>query len=242
MIESRRHSQTEKSVEKNSQFFLDHNDAYSESIAHLDTYQAIFRAVTEAVRGTDILLDVGNGGVFDYDTSVAGRITGIDLFLDRLPAGRVYPENVTMEKGDALHLPKPDASQDGVLMVMLLHHLIGRTWRECVAILDQAIAEAARVLRPGGKLIIVESCVPPWFFQFEKVVFRASSMVINSVLAHPPTFQHTIKGISETIQSHFSSQPTVTRIPKGSFVIQYGFKVPSLLTPVQPVLFVIRKK
>ena len=43
--------------------------------------------VNAAIAGTQRLLDVGNGGVFDYDTQLVPEIVGVDLFLDELTAG-----------------------------------------------------------------------------------------------------------------------------------------------------------
>jgi hypothetical protein len=35
--------------------------------------------------GVGELIDIGNDGVFDYDTSLVTSITAVDLFLDDLP-------------------------------------------------------------------------------------------------------------------------------------------------------------
>ena len=85
----------------------------------------IREAVTREVAGTGLLLDVGNGGVFDYDTTKVDRIVAVDLFLDRLPASQ-FPANVTARKGDALSLDEPDDSYEVVLEALLYHHLVGR--------------------------------------------------------------------------------------------------------------------
>jgi SAM-dependent methyltransferase len=224
----------------NERYFLEGDSAYRDAIATIDSYRAIHRAVTTAIEGVDDLLDIGNGGVFDYDTSVVRAITGIDLAVDSLPLeGR--PENVTMIAGDALSLPRPDAAHDGVLMVMLLHHLVGRTWRDCAANLDRAIAEAARVLRPGGRLVIVESCVPGWFQQIEKLLYRPSRAVIERLITHPPTFQFTADAVAQTIERHCGGEPRIDRIPLGRFVLQYGVKFPTALTPVRAIRFVAQK-
>lgn len=49
--------------------------------------------------------------------------------------------------GDATALPVPDASADAVVDFGIVHHV--PAWRE-------AIAEAARILRPGGQLVFEE--------------------------------------------------------------------------------------
>lgn len=233
--------QTEKSQSKNTEFFLNHIDAYSANVGAIDTYHRIADALSAELKGIESLLDIGNGGVFDYDTSVVGRITGVDLFLDQLPPDIRFPANVTMERGDALGIPKADESFDGVVMVMLLHHLIGNSVAQCVANLERAVSEAYRVLRPGGKLVVVESCVPEWFYWFERMAFPLAVPLINRFFVHPPAFQHTIHGIGRALKERFGVQARIAQIPKGKYVLQLGVKVPSALTPVQPYLISIRK-
>ena len=233
--------QTEKSQAKNTEFFLNHIDDYSANVGAIDTYHRIAAALSTELTGIESLLDIGNGGVFDYDTSVVGRITGVDLFLDRLPPDIRFPANATMEYGDALDIPKAAESFDGVVMVMLLHHLIGNTVAQCIANLERAVSEAHRVLRPGGKLVIVESCVPQWFYWFERFAFPLAVPVINRFFVHPPAFQHTIHGIGHVLEKRFGVRPRIAHIPKGKYVLQLGVKVPSALTPVQPYMISIRK-
>ena len=122
------------------------------------------------------------------------------------------------------------------LMVMLLHHLAGRDWRASWENVQTAISEALRVLRPGGKLLVIKSCVPRWFFEIERPTFWMLTRMFNSVLSHPITIQFP----PEMIEAELNRRPTtVTReqIPKGAAVLQFGFKVPSFLTPVQIFAF-----
>ena len=49
-----------------------------------------------------------------------------------------------MQRADAAALPFPDGRFDLVMSAAMLHHVI--EW-------DKALAEAVRVLRPGGKLV-----------------------------------------------------------------------------------------
>jgi SAM-dependent methyltransferase len=236
-----RYSQSRESADANARFFLTNLEGYRSSIGSLDTYAAIHGAISREIAGIDHLLDVGNGGVFDYDTSSVGRITGIDLFLDQIPQTTRLPVNVEMEAGDALNLPKPANCFDGVLVVMLLHHLVGKSVAQCISNLERCVSEAARVLKPGGKMVIVESCVPPWFFLLEKVAFRAAVSVISKTISHPPTFQFTERLVSDVVAKSGLIASGVTRIPKGRYVLQFGYRVPSWVTPVQPTLFSAHK-
>ena len=69
----------------------------------------------------------------------------------KVPAGAP----VTLTVADARELPFPDASFDAILCGFGLRN---------VPELPRAIAECARVLRPGGRLVILELCKPETLF------------------------------------------------------------------------------
>jgi len=229
--------QTPMSAEKNVEFFLGEYQSYKAHVESIDTYAAISQAVSQKLQGIGRLLDIGNGGVIVYDSSCIQEIVGLDLFLDNLPAGTSFPENVRMVQGSALDIPKDLDNFDGVVMVMLIHHLVGKTVKGSISNTRQLLSEASRVLRPGGKLVIMESCVPSWFFIFEKIVFVPATWVIDKLIKHPSTLQYSPDFLFKMIEAAGFVNVKREFVPKGKHVIQYGLKVPSWITPVQPVLF-----
>jgi SAM-dependent methyltransferase len=242
MTRTPRATHTETNAGKNSSFFGENLATYARNVQDLDTYARIRESIDAVIAGIDTLLDIGNGGVFDYDTSSVRKIVALDLFLDDLPDSWVCPPNVTLKMGSALEIPAEDESFDAALIVMLLHHLVGHSVGQCLSNIAQAVSEAYRVLRPGGKLIIVESCVPRWFYGFERLVFPVAVSIINALMKHPATIQYPPEVIAALIQEKTGCRPEVLEIPKGRWVLQYGFKVPSVLTPVQPFRFVVEKR
>jgi len=109
-------------------------------------------------RGADHVLDVATG---TGNTALAlaphvAHVTGLDLTEEMLvQARRVAAEraigNVNWVLGDAEELPFPDASFDVWIARAAPHHF-GR--------LDLALAEAVRVLRPGGRAVVIDSSGP----------------------------------------------------------------------------------
>jgi SAM-dependent methyltransferase len=100
------------------------------------------------------LLDVG-GGPGTYAAPLAGRGYRVHL-VDLMPlhveqarqAAAADPAAAfTAAVGDARELSQPDESQDAVLLFGPLYHLTEAAHRA------QALAEARRVLRPGGRLL-----------------------------------------------------------------------------------------
>jgi SAM-dependent methyltransferase len=229
--------------DRNAQFFLDNIATYGEDIGKLDSYRNIRARVTREVTGIGRLLDIGNGGVFDYDTAEVREIVALDLFFDQVPpevAAKVFPPNVLSLHGSALAIPAPEASFDGVLMVMLIHHLVGDTVAQSIANVRAALAESWRVLKPGGRLIIVESCVPAWFYAFERIVFRPAGAVIKATLAHPHTLQYSVRALTGMLRE-LDPGATSEKVDLGRWVLQYGFRWPAALTPVSVHLFTATK-
>jgi SAM-dependent methyltransferase len=231
--------QSVASLERNVSFFRD-NAAYSNNVGMLDTYRNIRTVLNAELRGIERLLDVGNGGTFDYDPAVAREVTAVDLFLEELSAD-AFPRNVRLKNGSALDLPEPDASFDGVLMSMLIHHLVGKSVSESLANTSRALAEAWRVLKPGGKLIISESCVPAWFYAFERAVFPLVTRVIGFFTDHPATLQFPAELIVDLAAKEVSADLVVSPIPRGRWILQFNVKFPTALTPAVPHLFIARK-
>lgn len=233
------YQQSQTSVAKNTAYFRDNIQTYNERVQNLDTYVTMRDALNQALQGIQHLLDIGSGGVFDYDTGLIQEIVALDLFMEDIDVTRL-PPNVTPVTGSALDLKEAANKYDGVLMAMLIHHLVGENVKESLANVEQAIKEAVRVLQPGGKFVILESCVPGWFYGFEKIVFRPAAWVIKRTISHPATLQYPAKQI-EAILRRYNSDLKVVKIPKGRWVIQFGFKFPAFLTPVQPYCFVLQK-
>jgi ubiquinone/menaquinone biosynthesis C-methylase UbiE len=79
-------------------------------------------------------------------------VFGVDLVSELLEEGRKRaPANVELVEGDATALPFPDGSFDLVVTARTLHH---------VARPELVLAEAVRVLRPGGTLLVVDQLAP----------------------------------------------------------------------------------
>ncbi|GLW91530.1 class I SAM-dependent methyltransferase [Actinokineospora globicatena] len=91
------------------------------------------------------VLDVGGGtGVHAEWLARDGHAVHlIDLVPEHVDAAAELP-GVTAQVGDALDLPVPDAGYDAVLLLGPLYHLTDHADRA------RALAEARRVLRPGG--------------------------------------------------------------------------------------------
>ncbi len=227
-----------KNVEKKNISFFDKNSVYQKDIINIDTYKSIYKEISKRLDGTNSLLDIGHGGVFDYDTKKIKKITGLDLsFMN----SHNLPSNIKLVKGSVLKLPKHLNSYDKVLMNMLLHHLTGKNISENFENLNKSIEQSSHVLNKKGKLIIVESCVPVWFNLIEKIFYKFASRIILKYLNHPPVFQFTIDQIVNVLKKKGFKRVNYKIIKQGKFILQFGYKFPTFLTPVKTVLFIARQ-
>ncbi|MEB3222532.1 MAG: ubiquinone/menaquinone biosynthesis methyltransferase [Candidatus Sericytochromatia bacterium] len=106
-----------------------------------------------------------------------GSVTGLDFSAGMLSLARQHPAGggVAWLQGDMLALPFPDASFDVVTVGFGLRN---------VADLDRALAEIARVLRPGGRFGSLETGRPRWAPMRAVVALHsAAAPVLGRVMA-----------------------------------------------------------
>lgn len=118
------------------------------------------------LRGDERILDLGCGRgavlLMAAEHLTTGRAVGVDLWrtidqsgnsveaTQRNAVAEGVADRVELRTGDMTALPLEDDSFDLVLSSLAIHNISGRAGRE------KAISEAVRVLRPGGRLMIVD--------------------------------------------------------------------------------------
>jgi demethylmenaquinone methyltransferase / 2-methoxy-6-polyprenyl-1,4-benzoquinol methylase len=112
------------------------------------------RATAEAVvRHGDRVLDAccGTGDLALADARAGGRVTGLDFSERMLERARRKAPQLEWVRGDLLALPFPEGSFDAATVGFGVRN---------VESLEQALSELRRVLRPGGRVGILEITRP----------------------------------------------------------------------------------
>ena len=131
---------------------------YVTSKVHASGQDLVWLAELTALTGTEHVLDVGTGGghaAFALAPHVA-EVLALDLTQPMLAVAQKEANarqlhNIRFLAGDAQQIPCADASFDVVTCRKAAHHF---------PYVHQAVHEWARVLKPGGRLALVDSISP----------------------------------------------------------------------------------
>ena len=133
-------------------------DQFSRFALSTRSKEAEHLAAFVSPRGTELALDLACGpGTFANAFAPRTRfLVGFDLtpaMLDRArsSAQAASLSNIACACADASRLPLPDASLDLAVCGYSIHHMLDPA---------RALSELARVLRPGGRLALVDLIVP----------------------------------------------------------------------------------
>jgi len=128
-------------------------DAIRRLHAPEEEVEAAIRSILAGARVGSLLdLGTGTGRILELFSGEMERGLGIDLSADMLSVARANLEragvrNATVRQGDIYNLALPRDAFDVVIVHQVLHFLEDA---------PRALKEAARVLKPGGRLLVVD--------------------------------------------------------------------------------------
>jgi demethylmenaquinone methyltransferase/2-methoxy-6-polyprenyl-1,4-benzoquinol methylase len=159
------------------------------------------RATAAAAQPAGALaLDLGTGTgelALELRRERAARVVGADFSVEMLAAARAKADGATGVSwllADALRLPFPEGAFDSVASAFLLRNL---------ADLPAALAEMARVLKPGGRLVCLDMTQPPrgpfgalYRFYFNRLVPPLAGAISGDPAAYR-YLPHSLKGFPD---------------------------------------------
>ena len=138
-----------------SRYFASHAEVWDQirslHVAESDVERAIERSLGRKSLGRLVDVGTGTGRMIELFAGRASHAIGIDRSSEMLRLARVKLEAAgipsSLRQGDMYALPLADGSADSVIIHQVLHYAHSPA---------TAIAEAARVLAPGGILLVID--------------------------------------------------------------------------------------
>jgi len=161
-------------------------------------YQNIKETMDPYIEGD--VLDLGNGGIFTYDPQRARDILAVDIcFTEDTALFKKIP-NVTYQYGNAMSLEEvTHKSFDVMIIQFLFHHTAEEGFKKVLGNGKKVISNALKVLRPGGKLIIVEQGIPR-IMEFCERAFYGLACFVLKLLNLPPVYIYSKKTLLKLLK------------------------------------------
>ncbi len=220
-----------KDNKDNTKKFFNEWDSYHETIRGIDSWQLYGKAIDKHIKHGRIF-DIGNGGIFNYDTSKAEKIVALDLSPNLINNAPKSAANIEYRVGDIIDLKYKDAEYDQAVMDMLIHHLAGNNFAQTRENVLKAFQNTYSVLKPGGELIIMESCLPRVFETTERISYQLFKL-FTSLLKHPMVFQWNWHTLEKMLKRAGFRNIILDEVTLGKWIIHLGFKIPTKLSPVR---------
>jgi hypothetical protein len=216
-----------------------------------ETWKSVYeaaRGVIEPVVKDKIILDVGNGGFFPYDTKLPKKTTVLDLSPAMLE--KISDPNVAKVVGDARTLEAiADGSLDVILFILCLHHINGKSPRESNQMLDDVFRASHAKLKRSGTLLVVEPFFGNILFNFERAFYAPLRWALGKRQVSM-IFFYTLERMKKSLARAFGVSAgalEVQPLPVEGWVDPMGgtfpgrIKIPANLCPTKYFLIQVKK-
>jgi len=154
-------------VSREQKFFKRISSRYQDLVSKRDSTEEL-RMIVEPRMGEKVL-DVGNGGVRDFNSPQTSLYVGVDFSLEMLKKGK--SEGIRNVCAEALKLAFREGSFDTLFYRSLLHHLAGRNVRETIQTVKTALNQGFSCLKTEGNVLIIEPCLPSFLEGVEELLY-----------------------------------------------------------------------
>jgi demethylmenaquinone methyltransferase / 2-methoxy-6-polyprenyl-1,4-benzoquinol methylase len=180
------------------------------------------------------VLDVGTGtgklAQAILEAAPTARVVGVDFTFGML---RVAPRGLSLAAGDALRLPFPDNQFDAIVSAFVVRNL---------ADVPQGVKEQVRVLRDGGRMVVLETTPgPPGLLRplyrvyFRHIVPLLGRLIAGDATAYTYLPESTLAflepaRLADLLRQHGLVDVKVRRLAVGSVAVTSGRKIVNLPT------------
>lgn len=220
-------------------------DEYAEEIMSIQPtfFHNSGKLINNELKEHFIVADIGNGGVINYKFEDLKKLDCIDLTVPE-SAVKKYEmwKNVEFKSGNILHLTDiGDATYDRVIVQCVIHHLAGKDYITTKENVIKAVDECMRILKPDGKLLIVESVVELWFEKIERMFYKLLQLFFK-LIKFDTVYQFSAASLLALIRSLNLKEESTQMIEIGKYMWLLKHKVPNKLTPCRAVWICITKE
>jgi arsenite methyltransferase len=178
-------------------------------------WQAVLRALE--LRAGERVLDIGSGpGLLAHDMAITvgslGRVNGMDISESMLAMSRkrcLDPPWADFRAGDAINLPFSDGEFDVAVSTQVYGYVVD---------VETALKDAYRVLRPGGRLLVVDT-------DWHSIVWHSTS---------PARMNRILDAWNEHLVDPYLPRTLHPRLKRAGFHIDRHQVIPLLNTEFNP--------
>ena len=180
------------------------------------------------------VLDVGTGtgklAQAILEAAPTARVVGVDFTFGML---RVTPRGLSLAAGDALRLPFPGGQFDAIVSAFVVRNL---------GDVPQGVREQVRVLRPGGRMVVLETTPgPPGLLRplyrvfFRRIVPLLGRLIAGDGSAYTYLPESTLAflepaRLADLLRQHGLVDVQVRRLALGCVAVTSGRKIVNLPT------------
>ena len=159
-----------------------------------------------------VVLEVGNGGRFAYDTGSPQKLIAVDIAASMLDG--ISDPGIVKIVDDATELRTiDDESVDVIVFQLVLHHITSRTRHETIGLLHHVLKTARRKLRHGGHLVVTETLLPSYYYALESLMYPLTRLFLARSNVSM-IFFFSPKIITEAIASEFDVPKSAIRVER----------------------------